>query len=245
MQQQILSFLMKDEDVSWRQMLHEVVEQEGMNPWDIDVTQLTQSYIKTVKEMKKHDLRISGKILLAAAILLKLKSAHFMNSDIANLDRLLNQTEEYIGEDFLEEFGCMVPHKIKEKQEFQLIHRNPQPRNRKVSIHDLVEALQRAMASKKKILAKQRPIKFTLPDRKIDIMEAINDIYHKISYYAQKDNIKKLPFTRLLPPNARKQEKAFTFIPILHLENQLKLETEQEKPFDEIYVKLSTKAKAK
>jgi segregation and condensation protein A len=238
MQEQLLSFLMKEEEVSWKQVLYDIVEKEGMDPWDIDVTSLTQAYIKSVKEMKEHDLRISGKVLLAAAILLKIKSSHFIDSDIANLDRLLNQTEEEIGDDFFEEFGCMVPRPHKEKQNFQLIPRNPQPRNRKVSIHDLVQALQRTMASKKKILSRQRPEKFSFPERKIDIMEAINDIYHKIDYYSKKDNAKKLPFSRLLPARADKQAKVFTFIPLLHLENHHKIETQQKKPFDEIYINL-------
>jgi len=103
--------------------------------------------------------------------------------------------------------------------------------------------LQKAMATKKRILDRQRPVKFVLPDRKIDIMEVIKDIYHKIVYYTEKDQMDKLSFTQLLPPRAGKQEKVFTFVPLLHLENEDKITTEQERPFDEIYVKLLNKNK--
>ena len=123
------------------------------------------------------------------------------------------------------------------KEKYKLIPKNPQPRTRKVSINDLVGALQKAMVSRRRFLASKRPKKFTMPARKIDIIEVIRDIYHKIVYYNKKDK-KKLTFTRLLPPKASKQDKAFTFLPILHLENQHKIETEQAQPFDEIYVKL-------
>ena len=111
--------------------------------------------------MQEHDFRISGKILLAAAFLLKMKSAHLIDHDIVNLDKLLNQTEEAIDEEDL--FDDLESGGRKERQQFTLIPRNPQPRSRKVSIHDLVKALQQAMISKKRILTRQRPVKFEMP----------------------------------------------------------------------------------
>jgi segregation and condensation protein A len=238
MHEQIFEILLKKENVSWRTLLHELVKSENMDPWDINLTTLTQKYLTLVKKMKEHDLLISGKVILAAAILLKIKSHHFIDNDIANLDRLFNQTdeEEYTEEDLIDEFE----HEIgkKEKQQFKLIPRNPQPRSRKVSIHDLVQALQHAMESKKRTLAKQRPVKYQMPKRGFDIMEIIHDIYHKVSYYSKKEKSKEVTFSKLLPPRAGKIEKVHTFIPLLHLENQQKLETKQTEAFGEIYVKL-------
>ena len=243
MQEQIMDLLLKQEDVTWRTILYDLVKTEQMDPWNINITLLTQKYIDAIKKMQEHDFRISGKILLAAAFLLKVKSAHLLDHDIANLDKLLQATEEEMDEDELFD-GIEMMKSKKDKQQFTLIPRNPQPRSRKVSIHDLVSALQRAMLSKKRILERQRPVKFNMPERKIDIMEAIRDIYHKITYYTNKEPKNKLTFSRLLPARAGKQEKVFTFIPVLHLENQQKVETYQNEPFSEIYVKL-LKNKAK
>lgn len=239
MQQQIFELLLEQEDVSWKSILYDLVRTEQMDPWDIDITLLTQKYIHIIKAMQEHDFRISGKILLAAAFLLKIKSAHLVDHDISNLDKLINQSEESMDEESL--FNDLEGGHPKDKQQFALIPRHPQPRSRKVSIHDLVEALQRALASKKRILAKQRPVKFVLPERKMDIMGVIRELYHKIVYYTNKESSDKLTFTQLLPPRAGRLEKAYTFIPLLHLENQHKVETEQAKPFDEIYVKLLKK----
>jgi chromatin segregation and condensation protein Rec8/ScpA/Scc1 (kleisin family) len=74
----------------------------------------------------------------------------------------------------------------------------------------------------------------------MDIVEVIYDLYHKIMYYSNKQDQpeQKITFTQLLPPQAGKQEKAFTFIPLLHLESLQKVETVQAKPFDEIYITL-------
>ena len=239
MQQKIFDILLEQEDVTWKSLLQELVQTEQMDPWDINITLLTKKYIKVIKDMQEHNFRISGKILLAAAFLLKIKSAHLVEHDISNLDRLLNQTEEAVDEEEL--FSDLGGNEARRREKYRLIPRHPQPRSRKVSIHDLIDALQRAMVSKQKILARQKPVSFTLPARKIDIMGVIRDLYHKIVYYTSQEQKEKLPFSTLLPPHAGKREKAYTYIPLLHLAHQQKIVTEQEKPFDEIYVKLMKK----
>jgi len=245
MQNQIFDMLLEKEDVTWRSILYDLVKTEQMNPWDVNITLLTQRYIGVIKEMKEHDFRISGKILLAAAFMLKMKSAYLLDHDISNLDKLLSRVEEdedYDEDDFFEDIkrGMLW----KEKKQFQLIPRNPQPRSRKVSIHDLVNALQKAMVSKKRVLARIRPAAFEIPKRNMDIMEVIRDVYHKLVYYLKKENAKKLSFTTLLPPKAGRQDKVYTFIPLLHLEHQRKVEMRQKAPFEEIHVRLMKNGKA-
>ncbi len=248
MQDRIYELLLEHDDVTWRTMLYDLVKAEGMDPWDIDLVKLTQKFIQVIKEMQEADLIVSGKIFLAAAILLKVKSAHLLDHDISNLDRLINDMEaedDELDDEHWDDADQRALDKQK-KQKYTLIPRNPQPRSRKVSIHDLVEALQRAMESKKKVLEKQKPVNFKtlLPDKKIDITDLINEVYNKINYYSKKEQKKKLTFTKLLPPRAGKKEKAYTFIPMLHLENEKKIHLEQEKTFAEIYVSLQ-KQKAK
>lgn len=234
MQDQILDLLLKQEEVTWKTLLYDLVNSEQMNPWDIDLSLLTQKYLQAVRKMQEHDLKISGKILLAAAFLLRIKSTHLVENDLSNLDRLFQQDMEE-GEEF---FGLQEgPQRI--KTQFPLIPKHPQPRNRKVSIHDLIQALQQAMASKRRLLALQKPVSFPLPTRKFDIMNLIRDLYLKIKYYAEKDQQQPITFSKLLPPRAGKREKVYTFIPLLHLENEEKVETSQEKPFEEIQVKLA------
>ncbi len=235
MQQEILDLVLKEEEVGWKTIIFDLVKSEQMDPWDIDISLLTQKYLEVIKKLKEHDLKISGKVLLAAAILLKMKSTHLIDKDISRLDALLNPEEPLlVDEDQLE-----MSREKKEKQQFTLIPRNPQPRNRKVSVHDLVNALQQALATKKRMLEKIRPVHFNLPEKKVDIMEVIHDIYHKVVYYTQKEQTEKITFTKLLPPRAGRHEKVYTFLPLLHLENQQKVEMEQEKPFAEINVSIA------
>ena len=53
-------------------------------------------------------------------------------------------------------------------------------------------------------------------------------------------NDNKLTFTKLIPSNSR-EDKVYTFIPLLHLTNQRRIDLEQEKHFGEIEVYLKTK----
>ena len=241
MEQKIFEIILNQDDTSWREIILELVKSEGMDPWDVNITHLTQKYLQVVKEMQQHDLKVSGKVLLAAAMLLRFKSTHFIDHDISNLDKLFNQTEELMEENV--ELSDLSAEEKKVRQKYQLIPRNPQPRSRKVSINDLIEALQHAMESKKRILAKMRPVKYDMPKRKMDIMEVIRDLYYKILYYTDKDQKEELTFTRLLPPRAGKTEKVYTFIPLLHLESQRQIHTRQDKAFDEIHIKLLKKEK--
>ena len=241
MQEKIFDLLLNQDELNWKNIIYDLVKTEQMDPWDSDLSLLTQKFIQIIKEMQEHDFKIPGKILLAAAVLLKIKATHLIDNDISNLDKLINQHDGIPEEELFEEMEQRL--RNPNAAHPQLIPRNPQPRNRKVSVEDLVEALQRAMATKKRILAQQRPVKFPMPKRKIDILEVIRDIYHKINYYTNKDPNQKLTYTRLLPPRAGKQEKVYTFMPLLHLENEHKIEMQQQNHFDEIVINVVKKEK--
>ena len=45
-----------------------------IDPWNIDIVELTDKFLKHVEELEKMDLRVSGRTLLYAAILLRMKS---------------------------------------------------------------------------------------------------------------------------------------------------------------------------
>ncbi len=243
MDQKIFDMLLEEEEISWKAILQDLVKSEQMDPWDIDIKLLAQKYLQVIKEMQGHDLKISGKILLAAAFLLKLKCANLLEKDFTRLDELMSQTESL--EELEEEIFEGVDGEKRVKEKYQLIPRNPQPRNRKVSLHDLIDALQHAMVSKKRFLEKIRPVKFKLPEHKGDIMEAIRDVYQKLIYYTQKDSKTTIPFSRLLPPKSGKEDKVYTFVPLLHLENQHRVEMEQKKAFEEIAVTLRNRTPKK
>jgi segregation and condensation protein A len=56
-------------------ILVELVKDGKIDPWDIDIVKLTDSFLGRIEELKKMDLRISSRTLLYSAILLRMKSS--------------------------------------------------------------------------------------------------------------------------------------------------------------------------
>jgi len=233
--ERIFQILYKEDEVTWQSLLYELVKKEGMNPWDINISLLTKKYIDTIKKLKELDFRISGKVLLAAAILLKMKSNRLLNEDISEFDRLITEEEELVEELDLEE-----QQQYKPGERPILIPRTPQPRKRKVSIFDLVNALEKALEVKqRRVLNSIPPMDVKIPERKRDITEVIREVYSRIKSFFMINSQKKLTFTQLVP-SQKKEDKIFTFIPLLHLTNQRKVNLEQKEHFGEIEIMLNT-----
>lgn len=56
-------------------ILVELAKDGKINPWDIDVVELTDTFLNRIEELQKMDLRISSRTLLYSAILLRMKSS--------------------------------------------------------------------------------------------------------------------------------------------------------------------------
>ena len=227
----------KADEITWQSILYELVKTEQMDPWDIDVGIISQKYIDMLRGLKEHDFRISGKVILAAAILLKMKSNRLVGEELTELDRLLIGVEEE-----MEELGFDETSAIPKLGEIpSLIPRTPQPRKRKVSIFDLVEALETALEVKKRrLLHSIPPLNLEAPKKKREITQIIRDVYGRIKSFFITTLTEKLTFSKLLPSEA-KEDKVYTFIPLLHLAQQNKIELVQDAHFGEISILMKRK----
>src|SRR3989338_1400050 len=59
---------------AWKTILIELVKSEKMDPWNIDIIELSGKYLQKISELGGTDLRIPANAILASAILLKFKS---------------------------------------------------------------------------------------------------------------------------------------------------------------------------
>lgn len=248
MQKKLFDAIMSQEDLEWQTMLHDLIKKEGMNPWDIDISLLAQKYIEQIKNMKEVNLRVSGKVVLASAVLLKMKSKRLIGADISALDKMFqNQDEdEYFEEGEYADGANTFVRRIK-RGGYAIIPRTPQPRKRKVSVYDLVNALEKAMEVRERRILRRIPEakrRLDIPHKRgIDIGDAIVKTYAKIAAFFSAKKGGKLTFQELLP-DQNKLSKVYTFIPLLHLTNQRKIDLEQEQDFGEIQIKLLNRRKA-
>ena len=239
MQEKLFNMLFEQDEVTWQTMIYELVKNEQMNPWDIDIKVLAGRFLEMVRKLQKLDFRISGKIILAAAVLLRIKSHRLLEDDLNQLNRLIAMSEQ-TEDDFMDEIEGDADYREEiDDDKYRLIPRTPQPRKRKVSVYDLVEALEKALEVKRRRARfHMADTKVEVPEQKVDISVIIKEVYEQIIEYFKKEKIKKLQFSKLVPSEDR-ADKVYTFIPLLHLDNQRKIDLQQEKHLDEIDIYLN------
>jgi segregation and condensation protein A len=237
MHDKLYTLIVENDDISWKALLLDVVNSGQMDAWDIDIGVLTQRYIERIKQLKETNLKVSGKVLLAAAILLKVKSARLVGEDLNEFDRLIAASEvsEQQFYDELEQQLAQGEAAGLHDQSMEIIPRVPQPRKRKVSVYDLVRALEKALEVKKRRLFNSlHEVNVVVPEKKLDIGTAMSSLYGRIIGFFAK-GIKKIAFSSLVPSKQR-VDKVYTFIPLLHLTNEGKVELEQKEHFGEIEI---------
>jgi len=239
MEDKLLSILMEQDEITWQSILYNLIKTEQMDPWDVDLNQLTSKFILTIKTLKEVNLRISGKVLLAAAILLRIKSTRLVGEDLAAFDSMMSNVSD---EDVL--YGDDAPQQANQYkfningEELRLIPRTPQPRKRKVSIYDLTEALTQALqVTRRRALNQLSRPEMTIPHSKVDILELMDHVYMFVyeRLYGTEHSLK---FSEIIPSDSR-EDKVLTFIPLLHLSNARKLDLNQEIPFSDFDIKLA------
>lgn len=219
MNEEKLYALILSKELTWEGLIRDIVNSEGMDPWDIDISLLMQKYLEALRKIKQMDLKISGKFLLAAAILLKMKA-----------DYLLRKKEETFQEEKKEE--------VQIKDNYELQPNVPLPKKRKVTIEELISSLRSALVVKERrtIRHKQREVKMKVKIKKIDLGEKIAVLYTRIVSFFKKFKTNEITFSTLTPSRQR-EDIIWTFVPLIHLANKGKIKLRQDEQFGEIYVR--------
>lgn len=237
MEERLYKLLMQENEITWQTILLDLIKTEGMNPWDVDISRLSQKYIQTLKEMKDTNFFISGKMVLAAALLLKLKTNKLVHEDICNFDHFLFNDENEELEDF-EQAAKMEYENLP-----KLTIKTPQKRRRKVSMGELMGALNKALkVDRRRTMKRLREQQWKapeLPERKVNLGVLIKDIYQRIlGYFNVREEV---TFTKLTGESDRKEDKLLTFVSLLHLDNQKRIDISQNEHFGEIFINKSEK----
>jgi len=230
-QEQIQDLLFSRE-LSWQEIIYDLINTEQLDPWDIDLILLTDKYLNKIREMEEADFFISSKVLLAASLLLRIKSEILLNKYVRSIDEILfGKKEEKKAEFERIELDEDIP---------ELIPKTPLPRFKKVSLQELIESLNMAITTENRRIKKQIIVKnairessFSLPHKKISIKDKINEVYNKLLGVFKAKPEKKVSFTEF---NVSKDQKVFSFLPLLYLEDQRKIWLEQPIPFEEIQI---------
>src|SRR3989338_1059871 len=235
---QIYEMIVKKDEITWQSLLLDLIKSEQMDPWDIDVSLLAKRYIESIKELQKFNFFVSGKMLLASALLLRIKSDKLKDEDLVEFDNLLYPPADL---DPMEiEAYLQAPEPNRKFEKPTLTIKTPQARKRRVNLADLIGALHKALeVNQRRIKKNEYPFygEVEIPSVNIDITELIKKVYSKIIGHFSLNKAGRLTFKALLE-SERKEDKILTLLPLLHLDNEGKINLSQEEHFGDIFVEM-------
>lgn len=195
---------------------------KDMDPWNIDIIALNGRFMEHIRKTSQMDLRIPAKILLAAAILYRLKAESLQGFESAEQEPASEELD--IPEEPESWKPDIIPMRVP-------LLRAPK---RKVSLDDLMAALDKAMTVRNRREVKE---KFRIELTGKDITKMIEEIYEKINSFLEGTREGKMIFSTLFRKEDR-DEKIRTFQSILHLSSQERISCRQEQLFGEIEISL-------
>jgi len=219
----------------------ELVVNQQMNPWDINLIEFSKMYLARVRKASELNLIIAGKIVYMAWEILKLQSEQVLqrvdrpeqvemmfdgwNPD--NLDIFVDPFELGTGEMLLHTEELPIDEKVRRKAE------------RPVTLIDLLDAFEEAKKESdirqelSKFMQKYRRPEFDDKAHKEDLEEDIALVWERI----QKCGQGSVPITDLYATG--KEDRVKVFISILFLARMGKIQIWQEKlPYGEIFMEL-------
>jgi segregation and condensation protein A len=209
---------------SWEEVIYHIVSIEQLDPWNIDLIKLTESFLGYMSRIEELDFRIPAKIVFVAAVLLRLKSDY------------LSIFEE---EETIEEMAKAVPF-VDLGIDPNLIQLGlPMKRmpKRQVTLDELMTALKRALVVKERRTERkmlwQAQLQAQISEE--DITKRIEALMGEIDNLMEKLKQDRLEFSKIVK-KWNKDQIVDHFIPLLHLEQNQKIKTEQEDFFKEIYI---------
>ncbi|MEM2974092.1 MAG: ScpA family protein [Candidatus Micrarchaeia archaeon] len=208
---------------TWKDILMDLVISEQFDPWNLDIVQITSKYLERVKRMSDLDLHIPANVILAASILLRLKSETLKLES----EEQIVENETYIDD---QPIG-----------EVQMLHlRMRVPPKRSITLADLVNALEEVMSMEKAREQKAREkinfVELKIP--KYDIEKEMEFILERARKFADEKGW--LTFTSLLKGKPKNNETIIlAFLPLLFLESENKVFLLQEKLFGEILINVN------
>ncbi|MEM3399658.1 MAG: ScpA family protein [Candidatus Micrarchaeia archaeon] len=210
---------------TWKEVLIDLVYSEKLDPWNIDIVEITERYIEKISKMQTLDLRIPANLVLAASILLRFKS-----------DALKLEEEEQVVE---EETYIEMDKPPIEVPILSIKTRIP-PR-RRLTLAELVMALDEVFQTMKKRMEERvipevnlPPMQFKLPE--YDIEEKMKEILEKSKSLADTEGL--LTFSSLLKEKTA-SEIILTLLPVLHLAQKRLISITQEEFYGEIFILLN------
>ncbi|MDI6639284.1 MAG: ScpA family protein [Methanocellales archaeon] len=208
------------------EILVDLASKGEIDPWNIDIIDVTDKFLKKLEELKQLDLRVSGRTLLYASMLLRMKS------------EVLAEKEE---DEFEWEFFGFQPEYF-QTDEYPSLCPRMRVARRPVTLRELIDELRKAMERKE-----QSERRRLMRVARMPATEEVLKIAHEEEIESMIQTI-----MRKLRKKFKKQDHVMfdelieertpsciirTYVPLLFMATRKQIWLEQEELFGDLYVR--------
>jgi segregation and condensation protein A len=202
----------------WQEVLTTLVSDEGMDPLDVNLINLTDSFMHYLQRLEKFDFRVPARFVLVAAILLRMKTELLLEEE----EKKQLRQGENIAPINIDDVPVLTPPLL----------RTP---TRKVTLDELISALNKAFVFQEKKEGKdlrmRRAIENLITEPKEDVEARIARIYNQVV------KSHSIMFSKMLPQWKRIYIVEY-LLPLLHLSIRGKITMDQKEMFQDIEIML-------
>lgn len=210
--------------------IHELVglvREHKLDPWDVDIEKLTSMYLEKIRLMKELDIRVPARVLLSAAMLLRMKATCALGGNGKKITE--EELEGLLDIDFPTDVG-----------EVTLVQFVP----RKITLVDLLDSLKDALDDlpEKKLKPKRgiEKISWKSDDYEVELGKHMENLFERVkSILSSKDTLTLMD----LVEKRTRANIVWTFVLLLFLSFDGKLRLEQPEPFGDILVAMPAEVK--
>ncbi len=209
------------------EILVNLVREGEINPWNIDIVEITDKFLHHIDKLERMDLRISGRTLHYAAILLRMKSNILVEEPVIEDDSWIDDTDFFDVDDY------PVPKPP--------VRRYSQ---RSVTLDELILELEKAeVVERRKTIRKKarETIELARPT-----IEQVLNVAHEEDIEGRVDTMREtlssiledrtyITLSELL--SGDRSNKLMTYISLLFLATNKEIWLEQEELFGELYIR--------
>lgn len=247
---------LEEEDQDGLALLLNMAKHGQIDPWNVDIVQVADQYLRAVSEVKESDLKRTGKTLLYLAILLRLKSDQLAGINFWEV--IEDATFDDIGHDS----GELAPGELMALDPFSKMRRfdsldevlkrrtsTKQPRIRPVTLDDLIrelkkyEELEKKRSLREKVeKASQRRMADYSQFTSEDIEELAHEEFLEDTIFILKDLLERIFINeeQVGLSSLHRQgnmDKISAFIALLFLDLRGEVEIFQEEFYGELYIR--------
>jgi segregation and condensation protein A len=208
---------------TWKDILLDLMASNSFDPWNIDIMEISDAFIKKVREMEDMNFILQANVILAASILLKYKSNYlrFLNAQQADMM------------DFIPE----EPEPVDQGEMPQLTLSSRIPPKRQITLDELIDEMEKVIKydDTERVRIPRGAITETvdleLPERNIE--DDMRDLLVRVR--DSRDCEGWSMFSHLVEGRDQ-QQIVYTLLCLLHLVQTDSIDLRQDKLYEEIFI---------